>query len=592
MTAIGLPLPLPVERPRVTALWLVGAAAVAGTIVSAAHATVPGPQVALAAWVTLSYVSAGLIALWRRPGTPFGRLMVLAGFGMFLSSLSVSDVPPLFTLGVAFDLAAAVLFLHVFLAFPTGRLSGRVERTLVAAGYFTAFGLQLVGMALGGFGPDNLARLVDAPHAAELLLRGQLLALGALALAGLGVLAARRRRSGPPLRRPVALLVESFALALVTLACLYISIALGLPCGLPVVETVRRATFFAIGLGPLAFLAGLLDARLARSAVGDLFVALRDQSGPAGLRDALARALRDPSLTLAYWLPEYGLYADGDARPVALAGGADGRAATLVDREGAPVAALLHDAALLEDPGLLEAVAAAAAIALENARLSIELRARLDELKGSRARIVEAGDAERRRLERNLHDGAQQRLVGVAMQLRLLQSRIRQDPDGAAAIAGAVSEEVSQSLTELRDLARGLHPAVLEHGLAAALNALAARSPVPTTVCVEAPAALSGAGELAAYFVASEALANVAKYSGATTATVSVRRHGDGVRLAIADDGIGGADAARGSGLRGLGDRVAALDGRLLVDSPPGGGTVVTAELPSHTESHERKDVA
>jgi len=595
MAAIGLPIDLPAHESaaaRRALPWLVGAAAVAGTVLSAEHATAPGSQVALMAWITLSYVFAGLIALWRRPGTPFGRLMVLAGFGMFLSSLSVSDVPALFTLGIAFDLAAAVLFLHVFLAFPTGRLSGRVDRALVAAGYFTAFALQLVGMALGGFGPDNLARLVDAPHAAELLLRGQLLALSALALAGVGVLAARRRRSGPPLRRPVALLVESFAAALVALACLYISCALGLSSGLPIVETVRRATFFAIGLGPLAFLAGLLDARLARSAVGDLFVALRDQPGPAGLRGALARALRDPSLTLAYWLPEYAVYADGDGRPVALPDGADTRATTFVARHGAPVAALIHDTALLEDPALLEAVSAAAAIALENARLSIELRTRLDELKGSRARIVAAGDAERRRLERNLHDGAQQRLVGIAMQLRLLQSRIRQDPDGAAAIAGAVSDEVAESLAELRDLARGLHPAVLEHGLAAALNALAARSPIPTTVCFEAPAALSGAVELAAYFVASEALANVAKYSGATAATVSVRRHGDRVRIAIADDGAGGADAARGSGLRGLADRVAALDGRLLVDSPPGAGTVVTAELPSHSQSSERKDVA
>ena len=210
----------------------------------------------------------------------------------------------------------------------------------------------------------------------------------------------------------------------------------------------------------------------------------------------------------------------------------------------------------------------------------MELRARLDELKGSRARIVEAGDAERRRLERNLHDGAQQRLVGVALHLRMLQSRIRDDPATAEQLAAMLSDELAESLDELRELARGLHPAVLEHGLQAALDALAARSRVPTTITYEASGRLPEPIELAAYFVACETLTNVAKYSGAGAATIAVRREGATVRITIADDGIGGADDTRGSGLRGLADRVEALDGRLRVDSPAGAGTVVTAELP------------
>jgi signal transduction histidine kinase len=243
------------------------------------------------------------------------------------------------------------------------------------------------------------------------------------------------------------------------------------------------------------------------------------------------------------------------------------------------IAVLAYDAALDEDPELVGAVAAAAAIAIENERLHAEAQARLAELKASRERIVAAGDAERRRLERNLHDGAQQRLVGIALQLRLLQRRLRDDPSAEQLVATA-SDELAESLEELRELARGIHPAVLEHGLGAALEGLAARASVPTTVACEPVGRLPGQVELAAYFVASEALANVAKYAGASEATLRVWRVGDVARIEIADDGVGGADDARGSGLRGLADRVEALDGRLRVTSPPGLGTTVTAELP------------
>jgi signal transduction histidine kinase len=218
-------------------------------------------------------------------------------------------------------------------------------------------------------------------------------------------------------------------------------------------------------------------------------------------------------------------------------------------------------------------------MALENERLHAEAESRLAEVQASRERIVAASDAERRRLERNLHDGAQQRLVALSLQLRLLEGRVGDDPSAQALVATA-SSELAESLAELRELARGIHPAVLDHGLAAALDSLASRSPVPTKVEYEADGDLPEPVELAAYFVASEALTNVAKYAHATTASVRVSRHGPTAVIEIADDGAGGADEAGGSGLRGLADRVEALDGRLTVVSPPGAGTTVIAELP------------
>jgi signal transduction histidine kinase len=212
--------------------------------------------------------------------------------------------------------------------------------------------------------------------------------------------------------------------------------------------------------------------------------------------------------------------------------------------------------------------------------LDSELRDRLEELRTSRARLVQAGDAERRRLERDLHDGAQSRLVALALLLRTARARADADPE-LARLLDLAQEELHTSLAELRELARGIHPAVLtERGLEPALNTLAARVPVPVTLEADADTRLPGPVESAAYFVVSEALANVAKYSRASRATVAVRRTNGRVTVEVTDDGVGGADAARGSGLRGLADRVAALDGTLALDSPAGGGTRLRAEIP------------
>ena len=219
-------------------------------------------------------------------------------------------------------------------------------------------------------------------------------------------------------------------------------------------------------------------------------------------------------------------------------------------------------------------------VAEENVRLDAELQARLDQLQESRARIVEAGYAARRRLERDLHDGAQQRLVGLALDLRLARERLDDDPGAAASMLDEASAELSKATEELRELARGIHPAILsDRGLEAAVESLAQRAPLPVQIDASVDGRLPDPVEAAAYFVVSEALTNVVRHSGAERAEVGIRRDDGRLVVEVADDGSGGADPA-GSGLRGLADRVAALDGRLRVDDPAGGGTIVRADIP------------
>ena len=253
------------------------------------------------------------------------------------------------------------------------------------------------------------------------------------------------------------------------------------------------------------------------------------------------------------------------------------RAVTLV---GEKLAAIVHDPVFLDQPALIEAAGSAARFALENERLQAQLRAQLAELRDSRARVVRTADEERRRLERDLHDGAQQRLLGLGMALQLLRARVEGDT-GSEALVSETEVELRQALSELRELARGIHPAVLtDQGLCAAVRTLADRAPLPVEI-QDSAEALPPHVETAAYFVVAEALVNVAKYAHATKAWVTLSQLADGqLLIEVRDNGVGGADPAGGSGLRGLADRVGALDGSLALDSPLGGGTRIRAEIP------------
>jgi signal transduction histidine kinase len=525
-----------------------------------------------------SFIACGLIAWQLRPDNRTGPLMTLVGFLFLLEPLLVEvDSSYAYTLGQIAANWWVVPFGVLVLGFPTGRISSRIDALIVAGFAINEVLWQLAYVLFLPFAPGKtnvVAVRLDAGLADNIdtYQRWCIVVLGfALFVVG----ATRWLRAAPPLRRLLLPMLAGAVAALMLIAQVTYDLVVDEPS-----RATRQFVALVLVLVPLAFLVGLLRAQFARAGMADLVVALQRSPSSGRLGEVLAKALGDPSLVLGYWLPRFGSYVDSAGGPVELPAEGSGRAATFIAHDGQPVAALVHHSALTHQPDLLEVVCAAADSALERERLQAELGARVAELQASRERIVAAGDAERRRLERNLHDGAQQRLVGIALQLSLLKGRIQSDPATAEQLAATAGDELALSLAELRELARGLHPAVLEHGLAAALDSLASRAAVATTVSYETSEPLPEPVELAAYFVASEALANVAKYANATAVTMRVWRAGDVASIEIADDGVGGANDAGGSGLRGLADRVEALEGRLRVSSPVGAGTVVTAELP------------
>jgi PAS domain S-box-containing protein len=785
----------------------------------------------LGAW---SFILGGLVAWARRPDNRFGLLLTAVGMMVFIGALSESNESIPFTLGWTFGGLFIAVFIHALLAFPRGYLESWLAYSIVGV----AYGVLTFGALLSSFFdevsddcadcPANAFLIVDSP-AALTVVNGVLIAVSVPALiASLYVFRRRWRAASAPLRR---VFLPVYLTAGTTIVLLALALVVS-----TVSDEASNALFwiviFSFASVPLAFIVGLLSGRLARAGVGQLLLDLGQARAPGELREAIARAVGDPTLRLAYWIPETGVFVDIEGNPIELPEPGGEELATMVEREGRTVAALIHHRSLEEDPLLVESAAAAAAFALESERrlaalakaqarnralldavpdlmfrldrdgtylevkgadedlvlpreqligarahdilppdvadllvagvrsaietgkvvtgdyrlelsgvlrdfetrivkagdeavlivreyternraqaelerlhaelqerhrdLELErdfigtvvdstpsllclvtpggdvvrfnaslerLAARRDDdlvrghafwdvfiapeerdrvrdqvleivgeggrgeyestwisedgkrrvvawsttplrddrgdprllicgmditerkqhedvLRRSRARIVEASDVERRRLERNLHDGAQQRLVSLSLVLRLAQARVQSDAAEAERLLGQAAEELSQALEELRELARGIHPAVLsDRGLHAALEALAARSQLPIDLALE-DERLPEPVEAAAYYVVSEALANVAKYAEASSVAVSIARVNGRAVVEIADDGVGGADPTRGSGLRGLVDRVEALDGRLLVDSSPGAGTRIRAEIP------------
>jgi signal transduction histidine kinase len=533
------------------------------------RAGVPAYEVLLDLAIGWTYLYGGL-AIWAsRPANPSGRMMTLVGLTWFIGNVGVSDISGLHEIASVLGDIAAVALIALILVYPSGRLETRLDRATI------------VILAVGSI-VNNAIQFLPVPSDFDVGL-GRL--VGGVALTGVaGVVVIRRWVVAPRRRRPELLpvLIAGSILLGVLVTNLVIQI-------IPAPEAIESFLVAGKTLAPAAIPLALLVGFYRQSE-------LRQRALVDAMPDLMIRLTRD------------GRYLDIQTGNSALLGGAVPPAGVdrIEDVLPADAAEAIRSAAsmamgtgslqtsdvVVELPGgrrefEIRVTPSGADEATAIIRDFTDQRAAQAELRRSRARMVEATDAERRRLERDLHDGAQQRLVSASLALRLARSRLGRGTDrGAMASLNEAADQLKTAVVELRELARGIHPAVLtQAGLGAAIDSLADRSTVPTDVTVLPDRRLPRAVEASAYFVVSEALANVAKYASATRATISAECAGTSLRVEVADDGVGGADAGGGSGLRGLADRVTALGGSLSVVSPAGGGTRVVADIPLDQQS-------
>jgi signal transduction histidine kinase len=539
------------------------------------------PVAVLVGW---SFIGSGLLYWRSRPDNYLGPVMIFQGFAWFVSLLVSAHNPVLFTLGEALYGLQYVSGLYLVLSFPSGRLQGRLDRALIVSTIVIATVVNWTWLLFAD--PHRMLCRVCPANVLEVT-RNDAAVIGvnyvirvtgiAIALIAIALLARRWLRASRPQRHAVLPVAVAGTVAFGAVLVAYAARVAGMSSP----NVFDQFAYYASAAIPVAILAVLIQRRLAHGAVAGLVVELGGPGPAADPRQALARALGDPSLELGYWFGAESRYVGRDGTPVELPGADSDRRFTVVEWDGQPVAALIHDPALEHNPRLVESACAAAGLALQNERLQAELRARLVELQASRTRLVEATDAERRRIERDLHDGTQQRLVWIAMSLGLLDSKLPTNVAQAKPIVTDTREALAAALAELRALTHGIHPAILtERGLGAALDELCHRSALTAHLRLFLDGRLPAPVETAAYYVVSEALTNAAKHSGASEVRVAATREGGQLTVEVADDGVGGASAGKGSGLRGLADRVEALGGRLSVASPPGRGTTLRAEFP------------
>jgi signal transduction histidine kinase len=487
-----------------------------------------------------TFAGCGLVAWSRRPESRTGPLLAATGFTWFAGNFA----------GPLIYLHRGPL-VHCLLAYPSGRLRSTLERAAVVAAYAVAL--------VAPIARSETATIALAVVVVAVAFRGYITAVG------------RDRRA----RRPALWAVSLLGLVLAAGAVARLAFPAGDASDVVLLAYEGALVAVAIGL-----LIGLLRAPWERAPVADFVVELGEL--PSGtLRDSLARALGDPSLMVGYWLPDTGIYVGSDGTRLELPAPGEPRAVTRVERDGHPLAALVHDPVVLDDPGLVEGVAAAARLAAANARLQAEVQVQLADVRASRRRLLQAADEERRRLELRVRERSARRLAGLADSLA--DARSAAGPAARQRIEQAESQ-LARTLADLHELALGLHPrALAEEGLEGALAGLAARSPVTVELDVAA-GRLPPEIEAAAYFVCSEALTNAAKHAFASRIAVRVARRERFLEVEITDDGAGGVDPTRGSGLRGLENRVEALGGTLRVESAPSSGTRLQAVIPLEGE--------
>jgi signal transduction histidine kinase len=540
-----------------------------------ADSGIAGPLVAIHVSVAASAIGAGLIVWWLRPENRTSLLLIAAGFLWLIGDLGFADNALAYTIAITYPKAYQAVLAHLALAYPTGRLQSRTERILVVVTYgWTALNNLVHSLYVDPSVdctscPQNLLLIRRSPQTLDVIDRAATGISLVLMLVVGGFIVRRWYNATVVARRVMAPVLWAVGPVLVYLVGEQIADLTDM--GGTANTIVRDVLPLALTALPIAMLVGVLRARLAYVGVG----ALVGQLGVRGrdLRGLFAEALHDPSVELYYragdgYVNREGMAVDVDERP--------GRLVRVIEHEGSPLAVLIADQAVSDEPRLVDAVVAAGRLTIENERLEAEVRSQLVQLRSAAARLVDAGEHERRRIERDLHDGAQQRLLALSLSLA---SARQQDAGAQAEVLDRAGAELQQAITELRELARGIHPVLLaQGGLAAALQALAERSPLPVEVSCPRerwPEAV----EATAYFVASEAVTNAMRYAHAGVVEIKVTTTGDMVCLSAADDGIGGAEQSRGSGLRGLADRVTALGGRLEVESGAG-GTTIKATLP------------
>ena len=535
--------------------------------------------------VALAYVSAGAVAMARRPANHTGVLMVAVGLLWLVSDLGWIPAALPFTIAITFDKLYQPVLGHLALAFPSGRLPGRLERRVMTVVY--AWSLVNNEILLTAYDPRSDCS--NCPRNLLLVHRDDALAHTfdtvsttvsiVLMLTVTALIVRHWIRATRAARHVMIPVVWAVGPALVYL------IAVEVADLVDVGPTAARIVYDVLPLGlavlPVGFLVGLLRTRLSYAQVRTLVPEPGALPQPGRVRVLLARALHDPTLELLYWSPAVDQYVDIDGTPRELTT-APGRAVRRLDGETGPLAAVVVDEAALDEPGVVDTTLAVARLALENERLQAEVRSQLVQLRSTTARLVGTGQAARRQIERDLHDGAQQRLL--ALSLTLGRARSRLDDEGGAELRTFLddaAEDLQQAITELRELARGIHPMLLtQEGLASALRALADRAPLPVKVrAVERR--FDATLEATAYFLVSEAITNAARHSGASHVTVDVSAPGDELVVRIVDDGVGGATpSGDGSGVQGMRDRVVAAGGRLMIASPAGEGTTIEARLP------------
>jgi signal transduction histidine kinase len=596
--APSVPRPDRLTRPAMLAVWL-GAFGfgLLSLLIARSH---PGATFGGVSWEAgvaelvagWTMIGAGWFVWWRRGGRRSGLLLAMAGMAWFVAEWDNPGIAVgmAFTVGLAAHALAPAVVAHAVMAYPFGRLSSRLERLAVGLAYVD--GALVLGLLPALFFdprrqacslcPPNLLLLDSRPGMFEALNVWGLW-LGVVWTIGIAALCVwRLARSSPPLRRVTGpVLLGGSAYLLFVLWDLFHSLPRGL------IGTDQLA--FRLWLGQAAGLCAIglgvawswLLRRRTRSVMARLVVELGGSPPPGGLRDVLARSLGDPDLKVAYRLLDPERLVDARGMPVDPAA-PEGRAVTPLARQGQTMAMLVHRQGLLDDPAVVDEVVSATKLALENERLQAEVFAQLEDLRASRARIIATGDAERRRLERDLHDGAQQRLVGLSLALRLARATLGGDPDPKLiALIDQGDDALRMAINELRELAHGIFPAVLtDEGLGAAVEALADRASIPITIVAMPEERFPSPVETAAYFLIAEVAGSTAALAGASGATLDVRHDGNRLLVEVIDEGIGTAERDPESGFIDLADRIGALEGQLWVEHTPSGTLTIRAEIP------------